>query len=74
MSVRTLTEDGHSITVQVLKKIDFFGASYWQGRAMFPFADGRARGDVVTTTRYGTPEAAERAAIALARASGWGTR
>lgn len=72
MSVRTITEDGHQVTVQVLQKTDVLGATYWQGRAMFQIADGRARGDVVTTARHATPAAAETAAIALARASGWG--
>ncbi len=72
MSVRTITEDGHQITVQVLQKTDLLGSTYWQGRAMFQIAGGRARGDVVTTLRHVTPEAAENAAIASARASGWG--
>lgn len=71
MSVRTITDTGHRITVQVLQKTDVLGATYWQGRAMFRIADGRARGDVVTTARHASPEAAETAALALARASGW---
>jgi hypothetical protein len=74
MSVRTITENGHQVTVQVLQRTDVLGTSYWQGRAMFQIADGRARGDVVTTVCYATPGAAETAAIALARASGWGRR
>ena len=74
MGVKTITEDGHQITVQVLQRTDVLGASYWQGRAMFQIADGRARGDVVTTARHATTDAAEAAAIALARASGWGRR
>jgi hypothetical protein len=74
MSVRTITDGDHQITVQVLQKTDVLGATYWQGRAMFQIADGRARGDVVTTARHATPDAAETAAIARARASGWGVR
>ncbi|MBD9478839.1 hypothetical protein [Pseudoxanthomonas sp. PXM02] len=74
MSVRTIVEGDQQITVQVLRRTDVLGNDYWQGRAMFQLAGGRARGDVVTTMRHATAEAAERAAIALARASGWGTR
>lgn len=74
MSVRTITEDDHQVTVQVLQKVDVLGATYWQGRAMFQIAGGHARGDVVTTARHKTADAAEVAAIALARASGWGVR
>jgi hypothetical protein len=74
MTVRTITEDSHQITVQVLQRTDILGATYWQARAMFQIAEGRARGDVVTTGRHATPEAAENAAIALARRSGWGQR
>ncbi len=39
---------------------------------MFRIASGQARVDVVTRTRHPTREAAERAALALARENGWG--
>ena len=41
---------------------------------MFRTASGQARVDVVTRTRHPTPEAAQRAALALAlgRDNGWG--
>ncbi|CAN7234172.1 hypothetical protein LJR168_003292 [Pseudoxanthomonas sp. LjRoot168] len=71
MSVKTITEDGRQLTVQTLQRTDALGASYWQGRAMFRIAEGRARADVVTRSRHATREAAENAAIALARANGW---
>lgn len=71
MSVKTITENGRQLTVQTLQKVDPLGVTYWQGRAMFRIADGRARADVVTRTRYATRESAENAAIALARANGW---
>jgi hypothetical protein len=74
MTVRTITEGDHQVTVQVLRRTDILGGAYWQGRAMFQIAGGRARGDVVTTMRHATADAAENAAIALARASGWGRR
>lgn len=72
MSVRTITDNGHSLTVQTVEKTDAFGAVYWQGRAMFRVADARARVDVVTTAHHATRESAERAALALARSNGWG--
>ena len=71
MSVKTITEDGRQLTVQTLQRTDALGASYWQGRAMFRIAEGRARADVITRSRHATREAAENAAIALARANGW---
>ena len=71
MSVKTITEDGRQLTVQTLQRVDALGTTYWQGRAMFRIADGRARADVVTRSRHATREAAEHAAIALARANGW---
>lgn len=72
MSVRTITENGHSLTVQTVEKTDVPGAICWQGRAMFRVADARARVDVVTTAHHATRESAERAALALARSNGWG--
>jgi hypothetical protein len=74
MTVRTISEGDQQITVQVLRRTDVLGGAYWQGRAMFQIAGGHARGDVVTTLRHATVDAAEAAAIALARASGWGRR
>ena len=71
MSVKTITEGGRQLTVQTLERAGPSGTTYWQGRAMFRIADGRARADVVTRTRYVTRESAESAAIALARANGW---
>ena len=71
MSVKTITEHGRQLTVQTLQRVDALGTTYWQGRAMFRIADGRARADVVTRSRHATREAAEQAAIALARTNGW---
>lgn len=72
MTITTLVENGHPLTVQTLQRRDHLGAAFWQGRAMFRFAQGTARGDVVTTARYLTPEAAEKAVVDLARKAGWG--
>lgn len=72
MSVRTITDNGHSLTVQTVEKTDYLGARYWQGRAMFRVAEARARVDVVTTARHANRESAESAALALARRNGWG--
>lgn len=72
MSVRTITERGYQLTVQTVEKTDALGATYWQGRAMFRIAEGRARADVVTMARHGSRENAESAAVALARRNGWG--
>lgn len=72
MSVRTITDNGHSLTVQTVEKTDSLGAPYWQGRAMFRVADARARVDVITTARHATREGAEASALALARRNGWG--
>jgi hypothetical protein len=72
MSVRTITDNGHSLTVQTVEKTDTLGTTYWQGRAMFRVADARARVDVVTTARHASRENAEAAALALARRNGWG--
>nr|WP_298152533.1 hypothetical protein [uncultured Pseudoxanthomonas sp.] len=72
MSVSTIIEHGCPLTVQTLERVDALGATYWQARAMFRIASGQARVDVVTRTRHATREAAERAALALARENGWG--
>lgn len=72
MSVRTITDNGHSLTVQTVEKTDHLGARYWQGRAMFRVAGARARVDVITTARHATRESAESAALALAHKNGWG--
>ena len=72
MSVRTIVEHGCPLTVQTLERVDALGATYWQARAMFRTASGQARVDVVTRTRHPTREAAERAALALARDNGGG--
>lgn len=73
MSVRTIADNGYQLTVQTIERIDALGAPYWQARAMFRIADGRARADVITTAHHGTRESAESAAVALARRNGWGT-
>ncbi|HEY0862298.1 hypothetical protein MUU77_03295 [Pseudoxanthomonas sp. F37] len=72
MSVSTIVEHGCPLTVQTLERVDALGARYWQARAMFRIASGQARVDVVTRSRHATREAAERAALALARENGWG--
>ena len=69
---RSRREHGCPLTVQTLERVDALGATYWQARAMFRTASGQARVDVVTRTRHATREAAERAALALARDNGWG--
>ncbi|TQM12136.1 hypothetical protein FB548_2063 [Pseudoxanthomonas sp. 3HH-4] len=73
MTVRTITDNGHQLTVQTIEKIDPLEMVYWQGRAMFRIAEGRARVDVVTTERHVSRDRAESAAIALARRNGWST-
>jgi hypothetical protein len=72
MSVKTISELGHQLTVQVWKKTDQFGRAYWQARAMFRIAGDSARVDVITASRHGASEAAERAVVQLARDNGWG--
>ncbi len=72
MTVKTITENGHQLTGQILQRTDASGLSYWQARAMFRVANQTARGDVITTSRHASTEAAERAAIRLARDHGWG--
>jgi hypothetical protein len=72
MSVKTITEMGHQLTVQVWERTDQFAASYWQARGMFRIAGATARVDVITASRYASSDAAERAVVQLARDNGWG--
>lgn len=74
MSVKTITEGDQSLTIQTLQKVDHLGAHYWQARAMFRIADGRARADVITSVRHASVAHAERAVVELARRNGWGLR
>jgi hypothetical protein len=74
MTVKTIIESGHRLTIQTLDRVDHLGVSYWQARAMFRVANESARVDVITRSRHPTAEAAERAAVQLARDNGWGSR
>lgn len=69
--MKTITENGTPLTVETVEKFDFLRIPFWQGRAVFAAATGRARVDVVTTTLHRTAEEAEQAAIQLARDHGW---
>ena len=53
MSVKTISELGHQLTVQVWEKTDQFGRTYWQARGMFRIAGDNARVDVITASRHG---------------------
>lgn len=73
MPVTTLIENGHQLTVQTVERADHLGTPFWQGRAMYRFAGGTARGDVVTTARYAAAETAQQAVVQLAKKNGWGS-
>lgn len=69
--MKTITENGAPLTVETVEKFDFLRNPFWQGRAIFESAAGRARVDVVTSALHRTAEEAEQAAVQLAREHGW---
>jgi hypothetical protein len=71
MSVKTISELEHQLTVQIWEKTDQFAKPYWQARGMFRIAGNTARVDVITASRYASGDAAERAVVQLARDNGW---
>ena len=70
--MKTIIENGVLLKINALERRSDFGIAYWQARYSFATGRGTARWHGVTVALHGTEEAAEQAALAMARSQGWG--
>jgi hypothetical protein len=71
--MKAMVENGAVLELAVAQKETDFGIRYWQARYSFLTGSGTARWHGTTITLHASEEAAESAAVALAREQGWGT-
>lgn len=72
VAMKTMVEHGRTLEIVARERRSDFGIAYWQARYSFATGTGTARLHGVTVALHRTEEAAEQAALAMARTQGWG--
>lgn len=70
--MKIIIENDALLKLAVEQKETNFGIRYWQARYSFLSGSGTARWHGITVALHASEEAAESAALALARTEGWG--
>lgn len=69
--MKAIVENGVTLELTTVPKRSDAGVAYWQARYSFPTAMGTARLHGATIALYPSEQAAEQAALNLARRQGW---